>query len=97
MKTNPPLSKAAKSLPPAQKSKAARIRVTIEVDRGLYEEVSKLLKSPAGIGAFGSAAMVQRFSDRANTWLKNVTFALPQGSGYRRAAGVEVIGKGGVA
>lgn len=70
-------------------------RVPVEVDRELWEEVRELLLSPDGIATFGVVSLEERFSEITDTWLRNVTCALSQGSGYRRAAGLAPLVKGG--
>lgn len=72
-----------------------RYRVTLELDRGLCEEVSELLRSPDGVAIFGVAPLEERFRVIAASWLRDMTCAFAQGSGYRAAAGLPPVEKGG--
>jgi hypothetical protein len=65
---------------------AGHLRVTIDVDAALHEEVGGLLNSPAGTALFGAGVTLERrFAACVNGWMRDMSFALPGGSGIRQA------------
>lgn len=78
---------------PAKPSTAGTRRVTIEVNADLFEEVRNLLESTDGVAVLRAGnTMKKRLTACAETWMKNMTFALG-GSGYQQA--IAAAGKGG--